>query len=76
MDFTDLLSRLPSGKALPTSYNDEEFVVASIVKTQNILFKRTNFISVDVNSVDRPSVAASTNTLVNSNIPSSKMQAM
>ena len=63
MDFTDLLSRLPSSKALPTSYYDEEFVVASIVKTQNILFKRTNFISVDVNTVDRPSVAVNTNTL-------------
>ena len=30
MGFTDLLSRLPSGKALPISHYDDEFVVASI----------------------------------------------
>ena len=34
MGFTDLLSRLPSGKALPPSHYDEEFVVASIDKIQ------------------------------------------
>ena len=27
--FTDLMSRLPSGKALPTSHYDSEFVVAT-----------------------------------------------
>ena len=57
MGFTDLLSRLPSGKALPTSYYDEEIVVDSIDKFQNILFNRTHFNSVDVNIVDRPSIA-------------------
>ena len=38
MGFTDLSSRLPSGKALPTSHYDEEIVVTSIDKIQNILF--------------------------------------
>ena len=32
MGFTDLLSRLPSGKALPTSHYDNEFVVATVKK--------------------------------------------
>ena len=32
MGFTDLISRIPSGKALPTSHYDEEFVVANINK--------------------------------------------
>ena len=45
-------------------------VVASIDKTQIILFNRKHFISVDVNTVDRPSVAVNTNTLVNRNTPS------
>ena len=52
MGFTDLPSRLPSGKALPTSYYDQEFVVGVIDKIQNILFKRTQFNSVDENNVD------------------------
>ena len=30
MGFTDLISRIPSGKALPISHYDEEFVVANI----------------------------------------------
>ena len=70
MGFTDLLSRLSSGKTLPTSYYDEEFVVASIDEIQTILFNRTHFNSVDVNTADRPSVTVNTNTLVNRNIPS------
>ena len=32
MGFTDLLSGLPTGKALPTSYYDNEFVVATVNK--------------------------------------------
>ena len=32
MGFTDLLMRLPSGKALPTSHYDSEFVVATVQK--------------------------------------------
>ena len=32
MGFTDFLSRLPSGKALPISHYDSEFVVASVQK--------------------------------------------
>ena len=40
MGFTDLLSRLPSGEALPISHYDEEFVVASIDKIQNILLTK------------------------------------
>ena len=69
MGFTDLLSRLPSGKALPTSYYDKKFVVTSIDIIHYILFNRTHFNSVDVNAVDTPSVAANTS-LVDSNIPS------
>ena len=68
MGFTDLLSRLHSGKALPTSFYDEDFVVASIDKIQNTLFNRTHCNSVDVNIVDKPPIAVNTNTLVNSNI--------
>ena len=54
MGFTDLLSRLPSGKALPTSYYDKKFVVTSIDIIHYILFNRTHFNSVDVNAVDTP----------------------
>ena len=68
MGFTDLLSRLPSGKALPPSHYDGNFAVASIDKIQNILSNRDYFNFVNVNIVDRPSVAVNTNTLVNSNI--------
>ena len=32
MGFTDLISRIPSGKALPISHYDKEFVVANIIK--------------------------------------------
>ena len=32
MVFTDLLSRLPSGKALPISHDDSEFIVATVQK--------------------------------------------
>ena len=32
MGFTDLISRIPSGKAPPISHYDEEFVVANINK--------------------------------------------
>ena len=32
MGFTDLISRIPSGKAIPISHYDEEFVVANINK--------------------------------------------
>ena len=38
MGFTDLLSRLPSGKALPTSHYDSEFVVATVQKIVENLF--------------------------------------
>ena len=62
MGFTDLLSRLPLGKALPTSHYDEDFVVASIDKIQNILSNSSHFNSVDVDTVDRPPVAVKTNT--------------
>ena len=68
MGFTDLLSRLPSGKALPPSYYDEDFVVASIDKIKNILSNRDHFNPVNVNIVDRPSVAVNIYTLVNNNI--------
>ena len=37
MGFTDLLSRLPSGKALPTSHYDSEFVVATVQKIKENL---------------------------------------
>ena len=35
--FTDLISRIPSGKALPISHYDEEFVVAKINKINKSL---------------------------------------
>ena len=36
--FTNLLSRLPSGKALPTSHYDNEFVLATLNKIlENII---------------------------------------
>ena len=37
MGFTDLISRIPSGKALPISHYDEEFVVAKINKINKSL---------------------------------------
>ena len=55
-------------QSLPPSYYDDEFVVASIDKIQNILSNRDYFNLVNVNSVDRPSVSVNTNLLVNSNI--------
>ena len=70
MGFTDLLSRLSSGKALPPSHYDEEFVVASIDKIQKILYNRTHSNPVDVNIVDRSPIAVNYNTFVNSKIPS------
>ena len=39
MGFTDLLSRLPSGKALPISHYDNEFVVATVKKIVDNLSK-------------------------------------
>ena len=38
--FTDLISRIPSGKAIPPSHYDEEFVVATVKKniTHSILW--------------------------------------
>ena len=37
MGFTDLISRTPSGKAIPPSHYDEEFVVATTKKIYNAL---------------------------------------
>ena len=70
MGFTDLLSKLPSRKALRPSYYEDEFVVASIDKNQSILSNRDHFNLVNAISVDIPSFAVSTNTLVISTIPS------
>ena len=69
MGFTDLLSRLPSCKALPISHYDDEFVVASIDRIQNILSTKLDTKLLTVNSVDRPTVAVNTNPRVNT-IPS------
>ena len=69
MGFTDLLSRLPSGKALPISHYDDEFVVASIDRIQNILSTNQDSKLLTVNSVDRPAVAVNTKSRVNT-IPS------
>ena len=69
MGFTDLLSRLPSGKALPISHYDDEFVIASIDKIQNISLNKQYSKIVNVNTVDRPSVAVNTNARVTT-IPS------
>ena len=62
MGFTDLLSRLPSRKALPTSHYDSEFVVATVKKivdnlSVNIDCKKNNctknelYNPVDVNTI-------------------------
>ena len=66
MGFTDLLSRLPSGKALPPSHYDEEIFVASIEKFLVILTNASNFIPVNRVIVDRLSVAV--NSIVNFNL--------
>ena len=60
MSFTDLLSRPPSGKTLPISHYDDEFVVTSIEKIQKILLNKQHSKIVTVNTVDRPAVAANT----------------
>ena len=69
MGLTDLLSRLPSGKALPISHYDDEFVVASIYKIQIILSTNQDSKILTLNSVDRTAVAVNTNSRVNT-IPS------
>ena len=62
MGFTDLLSRLPSGKALPTSHYDSEFVVATVQKIveylsvnsdckKNNCKKNEEYNPVDVNTI-------------------------
>ena len=68
MDFTELLSRFFSGKALLTSDYEEEFVVTSTDKIWNILSNRDCFNCVNLNSVDRPLVVVNTNLFVISNI--------
>ena len=69
MGFTDLLSRLPLGKALPISHYDDEFVVALIDRIQNILSTNKDSNLLTVNSVDRPAVAVNTKSRGNT-IPS------
>ena len=69
MGFTDLSSRLPLGKNLPISHYDDEFLVASIDKIQNILLKKQYSKIVTVKTVDRPAVAVNTNSRVTT-IPS------
>ena len=68
MAFTDFLSRLSSGKVLPPSHYNENFVLTSIEKNRNILLNSSNFFPVNRVIVDRPSVAV--NTIVTSNLPS------
>ena len=69
MGFTDLFSRLYLGKALPISHYDDEFVVASIEKIQNIFLNKQYSKIVTVNTVDIPAVAVNTNARVTT-IPS------
>ena len=69
MGFTDLLSRLPSGKTLPIYHYDDEFVVASIDKIQNILLNKQYSKIITVNTVDRRAVAVNTDARVTT-IPS------
>ena len=69
MGFIDLLSRLLLGKTLPISHYDDEFVVASIDKIQNILLNKQYSKIVTVNTVDRPAVAVNTSSGVTT-IPS------
>ena len=54
MGFTDLISRLSSGKALPPSYYEADILFASTDKCRNILSKRDCFNSVKMNSLDIP----------------------
>ena len=70
MGFTDLLSRLPSSKALSNSHYDDEFVIASIDKIQKILTNRPHSNFVAVNTVDRPAIVVKTYSLFNIIIPS------
>ena len=72
MGFTDLLSRLPSSKALPISHYDDEFVVASIDKNQKMLLNRPHSNFASINTVDRPAVAVKTYTLVNTILSGTK----
>ena len=65
--FTDLLSRLPSGKTLPPSHYDEDIVVN---ETRNFLSNADRFKCLNIKSVDRPSVAENSFSIVDSNIPS------
>ena len=60
MGFTDFLSRLPLGKALPISHYDDKFVVASIDKNQKTLLNKPHSKFITVNNVDRPAVAVNT----------------
>ena len=68
MEFTDRLSRLPIGKALPASHHDEEFFVASTNKNRSLLTNLSKFIFVKRVILDRPSVAV--NSFVNTHLPS------
>ena len=70
MGFTDLLFRLSTGKLLSSSYYDEEFVVASISKFRKIISNADHFNCVNLSSVDRMSVAVSSNSIFISNNPS------
>ena len=70
MGFTDLSSRLPSGKVLPTSHYDNEFVVATVKKvvdnlSVNIDCKKKNFTK---NELYNP-VDVNTNTNLDYNNP-------
>ena len=42
MGFTDLISRIASGKTLPISHYDEEFVAAILIRLTNQLIRRRN----------------------------------
>ena len=65
MGFTDLLSRLPSGKALPTSHYDSEFVVATVQKiVENLCVssdckKNKVYNPLDVNTISKKELSLS-----------------
>ena len=64
MGFTDLLSRLPSGKALLNSHYDDELVVAQSTKIRTFFLNKQYSKFVTVHTVDRPAVAVNTNSRV------------
>ena len=67
MGFTDLISRIPSGKAIRASHYDEEFVVATFIKINEAIYatdnRKMNFNSIGSN-LENSSLARLRNYLI------------